>query len=1097
MTRFIPRLAAAAVLLLPLGPAWADRLPLNNPELDTRGGRTHGQPLADNQLAQWRVTAEHAPNVAAWFGARHGWGVALTDGGVIEQTVTIPALPEGRDPANWYALVSIDVQGAGDGRGRAGVNLELVDPATGDTIARTGELTTQQAPADARAAWGASADSENPGPGEVTPATSAIDGDPATFWHTQWEGDRPQHPHHLTVDLGDRKRVTAVTYLPRQDRPTTGTIGEYAVYLSDDGETWGRPAATGTFDYAGNAKAEQTIALPFSQLARYVRLEARTEINGEPFTSAAEVGVQTTDTDTAGPQAIVREWLYLSPQRLGALAGRDVVVRVSGLTDRAAVVDAVRAYRFHTAPTRRLQNKPNGQAGPDYLDAGALGFGALIEHQHTALSVIHVRDHGPAKDAGLRQGDVLVGINRVPLGMNNANPGWQWFSTGHEATLGRAVEAAFAERGRGVRTPAGTVELQVLRAGEPVNLRLRLTQDRAFADTFPFDDPKADAMVADLIDHVARTQQDNGSWSNNPIVTTFSTLALLGTRDAQYAEQVKRGMDWMLERYSDPWAFGNLGYWFASYGATLAAEYHLATGDERVLPWLQSVIDWAAAGDHNSLWDMPTLGHGPGGLPYGNKALVAPTVHLMVAESLALRCGLEANLTPVVWRTIEHAWSDPADGGHGALGYNASYKDLGEFWSRTGLLALALALRDDRPDMVGPLTGIMHERFPWIRNSHAYGEPGGALGLIALSVADPDAFADVMQQLSWTFALAWEPGHGLRFTMPHMGAPYMGEENLVNAAYGTLFSVRHRGLHITGATDTGWLDVSAIATKLTPVTIERDTIGRVVLSNKLPGPTIRYTLDGSVPAADSPAYTGPIDLPRGGLVKARAFDEAGTPGDTVSATFGLDRQDWQVVEATGAPEEDRAIEKAERAIDGRAAVVWQTNAGKDPAAFPHHIVIDLGQRVPVSAVSLLFRGENMAPTDLAIRVGDHPRRFGDPASETTFDGFEPSRTVTLDAPAWGRYIRLDMTTAVAARPMLLIAELDILAVTPTIERQDDGTIALTAPEGFAIRYTTDGNTPTASSPQYDAPVTLDDGQPLIARCFADRYQGPAVVLDRE
>ena len=35
-----------------------------------------------------------------------------------------------------------------------------------------------------------------------------------------------------------------------------------------------------------------------------------------------------------------------------------------------------------------------------------------------------------------------------------------------------------------------------------------------------------------------------------------------------------------------------------------------------------------------------------------------------------------------------------------------------------------------------------------------------------------------------------------------------------------------------------------------------------------------------------------------------------------------------------------------------------------------------------------------------------------------------------------------MTTAVAVRPMLLIAELDILAVTPKIEQQADGTVAL-------------------------------------------------------
>ncbi|XAM01324.1 discoidin domain-containing protein [Phycisphaeraceae bacterium D3-23] len=1100
MTRFPARYGTApvalAAALLSSGGALAEGLPLQNPGLDTRGARAHSQPLTGSQLPQWRVTTEDADNIIAWFGVGDagGWGIGLTDGGVIEQTLTVPALPEGRDPANWYGLVALDTRGAGEGRGRAGVSIELIDPATGNPIGRAGGLTTQQAPADPRAGWTSSADSFNPGPNEATETARAIDGDPASYWHTQWEGAQPAHPHHYTLDLGERKHITAVTYLPRQDRATTGTIAEYVVHTSEDGERWVNVAA-GTFEYAGDFKQEQTIPLRFATGARYVRLEAKSEINGEPYTSAAEVGVQTTDAEQTRDTPVEREWLYLSPARLADLAGKELVVRVSGLTDRPAVVDAVRMYRFHTTPTRRLQNKPNGQSGPDYLDAGAYGFGALIEHQHAAMTVIHVRDTGPAHDGGLRQGDCIVAINRVPLSINNANPGWQWFHEGHEATLGRAVEASFDEEV--VRARRGVVELQVLRAGRPMNLRLRLTQDSAFAESFPFDDPKADAMADDLIAFIARTQRDDGSWARDQIRTTFSALALLGSRDPQYAEQIKRAMDWTLEQHSDPWAYGNLGYWKSSYGAIFAAEYYLATGDERVLPWLQRVIDWSAAGDHNSAWDRPTLGHGPGGLPYGNKSLVAPTVHLMVAESLALRCGLEANLTPVVMRTVEHAWSDPADGGHGALGYNASYKDLGEFWSRTGMLALALALRDERPDMVGPLTGIMRERFPWIRNSHAYGEPGGALGLIALSVADPDAFAHVMRELRWTFAGAWEPGHGLRFTMPHMGAPYMGEEDLVNGAYGALLSVRHHGLHITGATDTGWLSVAGIPTKLTPVTIERDAAGQVVLFTKLPGPTIRYTLDGSEPTADSLPYTEPFVLADGGLVKARAFDEVGTPGDTVSAAFGLDRSGWQVIAATGAPEPERAIEKAQRAIDGRVSVVWQTNAGKDPNAFPHHVVIDLGERVPVSAVSLVLRGEDMAPADLKISVSDTSRRFDEPAGEATFDGFERERTVQLDQPAWGRYVRLDMTTALAARPMLLIAELDILAVTPTIERQDDGTCALAAPTGFAIRYTTDGTIPTATSPVYDAPVTLEAGQPLKARCFADGYEGPVAVLDRE
>ena len=39
-------------------------------------------------------------------------------------------------------------------------------------------------------------------------------------------------------------------------------------------------------------------------------------------------------------------------------------------------------------------------------------------------------------------------------------------------------------------------------------------------------------------------------------------------------------------------------------------------------------------------------------------------------------------------------------------------------------------LRGERPDMRDAMTAFMKEHHPWIRNSHAYGEPGGSLGLL-------------------------------------------------------------------------------------------------------------------------------------------------------------------------------------------------------------------------------------------------------------------------------------------------------------------------------------------------------------------------------
>ncbi|MEC7233387.1 MAG: hypothetical protein VXW31_10630, partial [Planctomycetota bacterium] len=190
------------------------------------------------------------------------------------------------------------------------------------------------------------------------------------------------------------------------------------------------------------------------------------------------------------------------------------------------------------------------------------------------------------------------------------------------------------------------------------------------------------------------------------------------------------------------------------------------------------------------------FGHGPDGLPYDNKALMAPTAHLLVFDALARRCGVESRVFEHVEPYVRHAWSDPSSGGHGAMGYNGSYRDKGEFWSRTGLVALAEVLRGDDAAMAPSLLVLMEERHPWMLNSHAYGEPGGALGLLSLSTVKRDLLERIVPLYRWRFLNAWEPGHGLRYTSPHMGAPYMGEEAILNLSYLLLLAIETRGLAI-------------------------------------------------------------------------------------------------------------------------------------------------------------------------------------------------------------------------------------------------------------------------------------------------------------
>jgi hypothetical protein len=123
--------------------------------------------------------------------------------------------------------------------------------------------------------------------GENGAATNAIDGNPNTFWHTQWYSANPPPPHEIQVNLGATYTLRGFRYLPRPPSSTHGRIGQYQFYVSTDGANWGSPVATGTF---ANTASEKQVLFP-SKSGRYVRLRALTEVHGNPWTSMAELNV--------------------------------------------------------------------------------------------------------------------------------------------------------------------------------------------------------------------------------------------------------------------------------------------------------------------------------------------------------------------------------------------------------------------------------------------------------------------------------------------------------------------------------------------------------------------------------------------------------------------------------------------------------------------------------------------------------------------------------------------------------------------------------------------------------------------------------------
>ncbi|MEL6588664.1 MAG: discoidin domain-containing protein, partial [Bacteroidota bacterium] len=131
-------------------------------------------------------------------------------------------------------------------------------------------------------------------------AQYAFDGNMGTIWHTEWVNSDPVPPHEIQIDLGDTLEVSGFRYWPRQDQSFNGTIKDYNFYVSLDGINWETTVATSTL--VKDKTEKEVIHRPV--FGRYVRLEALNEVNGNPWTSVAEMEILVIDPACRAPAGL-------------------------------------------------------------------------------------------------------------------------------------------------------------------------------------------------------------------------------------------------------------------------------------------------------------------------------------------------------------------------------------------------------------------------------------------------------------------------------------------------------------------------------------------------------------------------------------------------------------------------------------------------------------------------------------------------------------------------------------------------------------------------------------------------------------------------
>ncbi|MDR2982379.1 MAG: discoidin domain-containing protein [Puniceicoccales bacterium] len=115
------------------------------------------------------------------------------------------------------------------------------------------------------------------------PASAAVDGDPATFWHTDWNAGANRLPAMLIADTFAPGAFKGFTYTPRRDM-NRGRIGAYRVEASMDRKTW-TAVDSGTFPEGADVQTRM-FAKPVN--AQYFRLVALTDQSGSGNAAVAE-----------------------------------------------------------------------------------------------------------------------------------------------------------------------------------------------------------------------------------------------------------------------------------------------------------------------------------------------------------------------------------------------------------------------------------------------------------------------------------------------------------------------------------------------------------------------------------------------------------------------------------------------------------------------------------------------------------------------------------------------------------------------------------------------------------------------------------------
>ena len=382
-----------------------------------------------------------------------------------------------------------------------------------------------------------------------------------------------------------------------------------------------------------------------------------------------------------------------------------------------------------------------GMAADRNLGAtGARGW--MYEKQERAhqILVTHV-DPGSPADGILRKGDVILGVGDQP------------FVSDARRVFGEALTRAETEE------EGGKLRLLRWRNGVTESVTIRLEVLGRYSDTAPWNCEKSRRIVERACAYLERRGTPIGGELG--IQALVGSLGLLATGEERYLPRVREHIETLIRRVAesgDQPPYDSYPAWSWGYANLLLTEYHLATGDSRVLPAIET-FSWALARGqamsgtwgHGMAPPDPATGalHGPLA-GYGTMNQISAICWMSLL--LARRCGIA---DPEIERAIrnKHAFlSDFIDVGSVTYGDDLPGGLHHDDNGKTSAAAVAFAVLGDRAgtDFFGRMTVASHSIREAGHTGNYWSDLWGALGAARMGV---QACAAFFREDHWRFDL--------------------------------------------------------------------------------------------------------------------------------------------------------------------------------------------------------------------------------------------------------------------------------------------------------------------------------------------------------